>query len=102
MFLPNMVNNAYVVFAARCFRSSWETSLALCRKTQVWYGNLSCVKALVGGGARPSQRNRLGFTPREGVANARPTLDKGGRLPKTLRHTLEYLEHVEVSWFAYR
>lgn len=76
----------------------WKlNSLALLRIMQVWHGNLSCVKALVEGGARLGQRNRLGYTPREGAANAGPLLNRGGRLPKALRHTLEYLERAEVS-----
>lgn len=63
---------------------------------QVRHGNLPCVKTLVEGGAWLSQRNTLGFTPREDLLNSEPTFTRG-RLPKVLRTTLEYIEYAEVS-----
>ena len=63
---------------------------------QAWHGNLSCAKALVGGGARLSQRNKSGFTAREGLLKAGATFSRGRR-PKVIRAILKYLECAEVS-----
>lgn len=65
---------------------------------QVRHGNLACVKALVEGGARLSQRNKQSFTPREDLLKAAPFFAKG-RLPKVLRATFEYIECAEVSTY---
>lgn len=53
------------------------------------------MQTLVEGGAWLGQRNTLGFTPREGLLNAKPMFTRG-RLPKALRATLEYIEYAEV------
>lgn len=63
---------------------------------QAWHGNLSCVKALVGGGARLNQLNRSGLTAREALLNAGPTFSRG-RPPNVVRATLKYMECAEVS-----
>lgn len=68
---------------------------------QVRHGNLLCVKTLVESGAWLSQRNALGFTPREDLLNSQPSFPRG-RLPKVLRTTLEYTEYAEVSTFYFR
>eukprot|EP00752_Nemacystus_decipiens_P011913 g10564.t1 len=52
--------------------------------------------ALVEAGARLTQRNMQGFTPREGLLNTKPMFTRG-RLPKVLRATLAYIERVETS-----